>query len=168
VHVSNNYIFILSNEKEYMPGILASGVHIIIAAIFIIILLVLLIIILIIEYKNSKTSTIVHREEYPPIIESNPRPQVLTKPRDGPQNTASRINRYRSRNFDDDSKATWQDSSFNGSLTHSTNTFDGGKPPSTIQKEYQRLLHPSARFYINDKVYVNGNDLAQIIEADGK
>jgi hypothetical protein len=79
------------------------------------------------------------------------------------------MNRYRTRPFDDDSRNTWQDASFNNSMTHSANTFNISKPPpSTIQKEYQRLLQPSARYYIHDKVYVNDNDLAQIVEADGK
>jgi hypothetical protein len=150
--------------KNNIPDLLATGVHFIIAAIFIVIILVVLVIILIIELKDSKKSTIDDREQYPPIIELNSRSQILTKPQDGPQNTASRINRYRSRHFDDDSKTTWQDSSFNNSI----NTFDTTKPPTTIQKEYQKLLHPSARFYINDKVYVNDNDIAQIMEADGK
>ena len=55
-------------------------------------------------------------------------------------------------------------------MTNSQNTFNISKPPppSTIQKEYQKLLQPSARYYIHDKVYVNDNDLAQIIESDGK
>jgi len=154
--------------KNNIPDLLATGVHFIIAAIFIVIILAALVIILIIELKDSKKSTINDREQYPTIIEPNSRSQILTKPQDGPQNTASRINRYRSRHFDDDSKSTWQDASFNNSITHSTNTFDTAKPPTTIQKEYQKLLHPSARFYINDKVYVNDNDIAQIMEADGK
>jgi len=136
---------------------------VIITAIFIVILLVVLIIIIIIEMKDSKTSKIDDSENYPVIIESNPRSSVLKKSRDGPQNTASRMNRYRSRYIDDDSKSIVRDSSFSDSMTTSIS-----KPPSTIQKEYQRLLHPSPQFYIDEKVFVNDNDLAQIIETDGK
>ncbi len=117
-----------------------------------------------VELESSKKSKIDHYEQSPVIIESTPPSQVLTKPQDGPKNTASRINRYRFRHLDDDSKSTWPDSSFN----NSTNTFNISKSPSTIQREYQKLLHPSPRFFINDKVYVNDDDIAQIIEADGK
>ena len=41
-------------------------------------------------------------------------------------------------------------------------------PPSTIQKEYQKLLNPSPRFYLNEKVFVNDDEMAQIVGIDGK
>jgi len=156
------------SDKQNISYLLAVAAHLIIAAIFIFILLVLLVIILTLEWKEPKNSIIDHSEQYPVVIESNPRTPILTKPQDGPKNTASRINRYRSRRFDDDSKSILQDSSFNDSVIHSTNTFNVSKAPSTIQREYQRLLHPSPRFYVKDKVYVNDNDLAEIIGVDGK
>jgi hypothetical protein len=88
----------------------------------------------------------------------------LTKTQDEPQNTTTRNNRSRSRPFDDDSKYTWQ----NSSLNDATNTFTTRKPPTTIQAEYQKLLHPSPHFHLNDKVFVNDTDIAKIIEVGGK
>jgi hypothetical protein len=127
------------------------------------------VIILLVELKKFRKSKPDHHSEQQSVInEPNPRPQVLTKSQDGPKNTASRADRYRSRPFDDDSKITWQDSPIHSSVTYSTDTFRTSKAPSTIQTEYQRLLHPSSRFYINDKVYANDNDLARVIEADGQ
>jgi hypothetical protein len=127
------------------------------------------VIILIVEFKELGKSELDNYSEQQPIIdEPDPRPQILTKPQDGPKNTASRANRYRSRPFDDDSRINWQDSSNNNPVVYSNNTFRSSKAPSTIQKEYQRLLRPSSRFDVNDKVYANDNDIAQIIEADGQ
>jgi hypothetical protein len=168
-----------SKDKKNIASLLALAVQLIIAAIFISILLITLFIILFVEYQRSKKSKIDYYEPEPVIVESNPRSQVLsisqdgpkntasqvvTKPQDGPKNTVSRMNRYRWRPIDDDSKSIWHSSSFN----NSTNTFEISKPSSTIQREYQKLLHPSPRFYINDKVYANDDDLAQVIETDGR
>lgn len=74
-----------------------------------------------------------------------------------PKNVPTQIIRPYSRGVNEDSKSTWQNPS-----TNST------RAPSSIQKEYQRLLNPSARFQMNEKVFVNDRDMAQIIGIDGK
>ncbi|CAF3393862.1 unnamed protein product [Rotaria sp. Silwood1] len=150
------------------PGfyIKTSTVHIIIGAMFILALLILFIIILILALKNSSKPTIEINEPNQTIVEPSTPSKVLTKPRDGPQNTAARINRYHSRYNDNTLKSSWQTSS-NDLSTYSNNTFHTTKPQTTIQKEYQKLLHPSPQFYTNDKVYVNDTDIAQIIKDEG-
>ncbi|CAF0810387.1 unnamed protein product [Rotaria sp. Silwood1] len=145
----------------------SSTVHIIIGAMFILALLILFIIILILALKNSSKPTIEINEPNQTIVEPSTPSKVLTKPRDGPQNTAARINRYHSRYNDNTLKSSWQTSS-NDLSTYSNNTFHTTKPQTTIQKEYQKLLHPSPQFYTNDKVYVNDTDIAQIIKDEGK
>ena len=123
-----------------------------------------MIVILILEVKYPRKSKI----NKPVFVESYPRSQVFTKPPDEPRSTILRSNRSHTRTIDDDSKFVRPDSPFNDLATHSTGSFNISKPPSTIQREYQRLLRPQSRFYINDKVYVNGRDLAQVVEVDGK
>jgi hypothetical protein len=145
--------------------LLAFFVHIIVAAIFILLLLILFIALLISERTGSRNSEIDNREQYPVLVETVPHSQVSSKSQDGSQNTVTRSNRSRPRYIDTDSRYVRQDSPVHNSITHSTQI---SKPTSTIQKEYQKLLNSSSRFYINEKVYVNDNDIAEIIEADGK
>ena len=74
-----------------------------------------------------------------------------------PKNVPIQIIRPYSRGVNEDAKSTWQNPST-----------DSARAPSTIQKEYQRLLNPSARFHLSEKVFVNDRDMAQIIGIDGK
>ncbi|CAF0811970.1 unnamed protein product [Rotaria sordida] len=141
--------------------------YIIITAIFISALLTLFIMILILEWKDSRKPTIEITEQNQTLVESNTHSKVLTKPQDGPQNTAARINRYYPRYADNSLKSSWQTSSSNDFTRYSNNTFHTAKPLTTIQREYQKLLHPSPKFYVNDKVYVNDQDIAQILGDEG-
>jgi hypothetical protein len=108
-------------------------------------------------HRNPKTN---NRERYPVLVE----PVTQTKTQD----TTGQTNRNRSRHINDDTKYIRQDSSFNSLIPRTTNTWNTSKPPSTIQREYQSLLNPSYRFHVNDKVYDNHNNIAEIIEVDGK
>ncbi|CAF2384824.1 unnamed protein product [Rotaria sp. Silwood2] len=155
------------------------AVHIVIGAIFILALLILFIIILILGLKDARKSTIniseqnqdsrrssiEISEQNQTFVEPNRSSKVPTKSQNGPQNTAARANR--SRYLDNTLKSSWQTSSSNDFTTYSNNTFHTTKPQTTIQREYQKLLHSSPQFYINDKVYVNDKDIAQIIKDEG-
>lgn len=130
---------------------------------------VCVIILLVLAVKYSKRPISEHNESIPIVFEPKAAPpDVRIKAQDGPQNTAARMNRNRPINLNDSAnndytKSAWPDSTF----ISSTKQNPTGRPPSSIQNEYQRLLQPSTRFTVNDKVYVNDRDLAQIIEADG-
>ncbi|CAF2216727.1 unnamed protein product [Rotaria magnacalcarata] len=152
--------------------------HIITVAALIFVLLILFIIIIIVAYKDLNKLTSQNIEQKPMLAEPNriavephritveptPGSKLLTKPQDGPKNTAARVNRYHPSPFDHDPKSVWYTPSFDNSTMHSNNYyFNAQKPPSTIQKEYQRLLHPSRHYFVNDKVFVNDDQLAQII-----
>lgn len=166
--VSSRVIYYL---RRFVSSFIAVAAHIIIAAIVILILLVLFVIILILKIKDFQTSEpepteqdLILSESRPVSVVLKPEQKPLTKPQDGPQNTAARINRYHLHYVDSDPKPAWLNDSFNDPIIRSNNT---RKPPSTIQTEYQRLLHPSHKYYINDKVYSNDKDLAQVIADEG-
>jgi hypothetical protein len=137
---------------------------------FLLILAVCVIILLVLGVKYLKRPIREHNESIPIVFEPKAPPaDVRIKAQDGPQNTAARMNRDRPINQNDGTnndygKSSWPDSTFISSTKQNSNE----RPPSSIQKEYQRLLQPSGRFTVNEKVYVNDRDLAQIIEADGR
>ncbi|CAF3441814.1 unnamed protein product [Rotaria socialis] len=147
------------------------AIHIVIVAILIFALLILFIIIVIVAYKDLNKLTPQNIERKSTLVEPNriageptPESKLLTKPQDGPKNTAARVNRYHPRLVEDDLKSTWFAPSRNEPMMHSNNNyFNRQKPPSTVQLEYQKLLHPSPHYFVNDKVFVNDQQLAQII-----
>ena len=121
-------------------------------------------IILVAELKKFKSTKTNQQSDQKPIIkESKPSKSIFKKTQDGPKNTASRANRYRQRPVDEDLKSIRQ----NSPIHTTVETVRTSKAPSTIQTEYQRLLRPSSRFSLNDKVFVNETDLARVIGSDG-
>lgn len=120
--------------------------HFVIGSIVVAILLVVLVIMLILALKKDKT------------VKANHLPVALTTVQNEPRNTISQMNPSYSRDLNDNRlKPSWQNPPVNNSKT-----------PSTVQREYQKLLNPSPRFYLNEKVFVNDDEMAQIIGIDGK
>lgn len=126
-------------------SLVAVAVHFIIGAVFVLVLLVAFVIILIVSTKKRK------------YVGAKLRSEMATTVVNEPKSVPTQIIRPYSRGVNEDSKSTWQ-----SPPTNST------RPPSSIQKEYQRLLNPSARFHLSEKVFVNDRDMAQVIGIDGK
>ena len=82
-----------------------------------------------------------------------------TRSDDEPTSIAARLNRYHS----DDKKSSWPDRTY---AAPNDNLYSQEAPPN-IEKDYSKSLNPSNRFNVNERVYVNNRDLAQVMEADG-